>query len=133
MYTDRIKITKRIIELLNEDIVLLLMNVYQLAEQFNIKSLEEKCVKSFQENLNCSNVVEALKVSAGRELKPLKESCINFIVKDGNYNELVKVADFEKLDKSVILEVIKNKEKPTDLQQSDFSSNEGKFLIFFMV
>ncbi|KAF7993226.1 hypothetical protein HCN44_006286 [Aphidius gifuensis] len=113
IYTDRIDPTKSI-----EDaepgnrIVLLMMDVYRLAVQFNMKRLEQLCVHYLEATINHANVLEALHNAAHLQLYFIKEFCLSFVVKDSNYNQIVMSQEFETLDQPLMVEIIRRRQMP---------------------
>lgn len=121
IYTDRIDPTKR-----NEDgscsrvaedplsnrIVLLMMDVYRLALQFNMKRLEQLCVQYLKATISHANVLEALHNAAHLKLYFIKEFCLSFIVKEINYNQIVMSKEFETLDQPLMVEIIRKRQMP---------------------
>lgn len=121
IYTDRIDPTKK-----NEDgsssriaedplsnrIVLLMMDVYRLALQFNMKRLEQLCVQYLKATISRANVLEALRNAAHLKLYFIKEFCLNFIVKENNYNQIVMSKEFETLDQPLMVEIIRKRQMP---------------------
>lgn len=112
IYTDRIDPTKNIKDPLSNRIVLLMMDVYQLANQFLMKRLEQLCVNYLEATINHANVLVALHGAAQLEINSIKELCLSYIVKDGNYNQIVMSQEFETLDQKLMVEIIRRKQLP---------------------
>ncbi|XP_011498946.1 PREDICTED: leucine-zipper-like transcriptional regulator 1 [Ceratosolen solmsi marchali] len=112
IYTDRIDPTKKIEDPLSNRIVLLMMDVYRLAVQFNMKRLEQLCVHYLEATINHVNVLEALHNAAALQLYFIKELCLSFVVKDSNYNQIVMSQEFEVLDQPLMVEIIRRKQMP---------------------
>lgn len=132
IYTDRIDPTKKIEDPLSNRIVLLMMDVYRLAVQFNMKRLEQLCVHYLQATINHANVLEALHNAACLKLYFIKELCLSFVVKDSNYNQIVMSQEFETLDQPLMVEIIRKKQLPPNknfLKYYDSSADMGKFYL----
>lgn len=113
IYTDRIDPTKALDDPEpGNRIVLLMMDVYRLAVQFNMKRLEQLCVHYLEATINHANVLEALHNAAHLELYFIKEFCLSFVVKDSNYNQIVMSQEFETLDQPLMVEVIRRRQMP---------------------
>lgn len=120
IYTDRIDPTKRIEDPLSNRIVLLMMDVYRLAVQFNMKRLEQLCVHYLEATISHANVLEALHNAAHLKLYFIKEFCLSFVVKESNYNHIVMSQEFETLDKPLMVEIIRRRQMP---QTKNFSKH----------
>jgi hypothetical protein len=130
IYTDRIDPTKKIKDPLSNKIVLLMMDVYRLAVQFNMKRLEQLCVHYLEATINHVNVLEALHNAALLNLYFIKELCLSFVVKDSNYNQIVMSQEFESLDQPLMVEIIRRKQMPQTknfLKQFDLGTDMGNF------
>lgn len=120
IYTDRIDPTKRnedgsssrVEDLLSNRIVLLMMDVYRLALQFNMKRLEQLCVQYLKATISHANVLEALHNAAHLKLYFIKDFCLSFIVKEINYNQIVMSKEFETLDQPLMVEIIRKRQMP---------------------
>lgn len=121
IYTDRIDPTKKTTEDASngkaEDaqsnrIVLLMMDVYRLAVEFNMKRLEQLCVNYLEATINHANVLDALRSAMRLELHFIKEFCLSFVVKDSNYNQIVMSQEFETLDQQLMVQIIRRRQKP---------------------
>ncbi|XP_076681889.1 leucine zipper like transcription regulator 1 isoform X2 [Andrena cerasifolii] len=120
IYTDRIDPTKRnedgsigrVEDPLSNRIVLLMMDVCRLAEQFNMVRLEQLCVHYLKATINHANVLEALHNAAHLELHIIKEFCLSFVVKESNYNQIVMSQKFETLDQPLMVEIIRRRLMP---------------------
>ncbi|XP_068984941.1 leucine-zipper-like transcriptional regulator 1 isoform X3 [Bombus flavifrons] len=120
IYTDRIDPTKRsedgscsrVEDPLSNRIVLLMMDVYRLALQFNMKRLEQLCVQYLKATISHANVLEALHNAAHLKLYFIKEFCLSFIVKEINYNQIVMSKEFETLDQPLMVEIIRKRQMP---------------------
>ena len=120
IYTDRIDPTKRsedgsnnrAEDPLSNRIVLLMMDVYRLALQFNMKRLEQLCVQYLKATISNANVLKALHNAASLNLYFIKEFCLSFIVKEINYNQIVMSKEFETLDQPLMVEIIRKRQLP---------------------
>ncbi|CAK9800483.1 Leucine-zipper-like transcriptional regulator 1 [Anthophora quadrimaculata] len=120
IYTDRIDPTRRsedgsnnrVEDPLSNRIVLLMMDVYRLALQFNMKRLEQLCVQYLKATISHANVLEALHNAAHLKLNFIKDFCLSFIVKEINYNQIVMSKEFETLDKPLMVEIIRKRQIP---------------------
>ncbi|XP_058802388.1 leucine-zipper-like transcriptional regulator 1 isoform X2 [Phymastichus coffea] len=133
IYTDRIDPTKKSKneDILSNRIVLLMMDVYRLAVQFNMKRLEQLCVHYLEATINHANVLEALHNAAQLRLHFIKELYLGFIVKDSNYNQIVMSQEFESLDQPLMVEIIRRKQSPqtkNNVKLYDFGSDTGTTL-----
>ncbi|PBC32352.1 Leucine-zipper transcriptional regulator [Apis cerana cerana] len=59
-----------------------------------------------------ANVLEALRNAAHLKLYFIKEFCLNFIVKENNYNQIVMSKEFETLDQPLMVEIIRKRQMP---------------------
>ncbi|XP_012141205.1 leucine zipper like transcription regulator 1 isoform X2 [Megachile rotundata] len=120
IYTDRIDPTKRstdgssksVEDPLSNRIVLLMMDVYRLALQFNMKQLEQLCVQYLKATISHANVLEALHNAAHLKLYFIKEFCLSFVVKEGNYHQIVMSKEFETLDQPLMVEIVRKRQTP---------------------
>ncbi|XP_060530109.1 leucine-zipper-like transcriptional regulator 1 [Cylas formicarius] len=96
-----------------EKIILVrMMDVYQLAEQFKMARLEHLCVQYLNTTICLKNIIEALKNAEKLKLDFIKEHCLRFIVKDTNYNQIIMSPDFETLDSQLMVQIIRRKQIP---------------------
>ncbi|XP_032684276.1 leucine-zipper-like transcriptional regulator 1 isoform X2 [Odontomachus brunneus] len=129
IYTDRIDPTKRTDDASSskvEDpqsnrIVLLMMDVYRLAVQFNMKRLEQLCVNYLEATISHANVLVALHNAVYLKLFFIKEFCLSFVVKESNINEIVMSQEFETLDQPLMVEIIRRRQVP---QTKNFTKYE---------
>ncbi|XP_071555208.1 leucine-zipper-like transcriptional regulator 1 isoform X1 [Temnothorax nylanderi] len=116
IYTDRIDPTKRPDDKIEDPqsncIVLLMMDVYRLAVQFNMERLEQLCVNYLEATISHANVLEALRNAVHLKLYFIKEFCLSFVVKENNYNEIVMSQEFETLDQPLMVEIIRRRQMP---------------------
>ncbi|XP_072757847.1 leucine-zipper-like transcriptional regulator 1 [Anoplolepis gracilipes] len=116
IYTDRIDPTKRPDDKIEDPqsnrIVLLMMDVYRLAVQFNMERLEQLCVNYLEATISHVNVLEALRNAVHLKLYFIKEFCLSFVVKENNYNLIVMSQEFETLDQPLMVEIIRRRQMP---------------------
>lgn len=93
-------------------IVLRMMDVYRLAVQFKMARLEHLCVQYLNATICLKNVLVALHNADQLQLDFIKEHCLRFIVKESNYNQIVMSTEFETLDRSLMVEIIRRKPMP---------------------
>ncbi|KAK7794508.1 hypothetical protein R5R35_004725 [Gryllus longicercus] len=130
IYTDRIDPTKRIEDPTSNRIVLLMMDVYRLAVQFDMRRLELLCVQYLEATICCRNVLEALTNAARLKLYFIKELCLKFVVKDTNYTTIVMSREFETLAQPLMVEIIRLRQVPRarPLPEPHFDGNVGTTL-----
>jgi leucine-zipper-like transcriptional regulator 1 len=98
----------------NKKIVSLMMDVYLLAQQFNIPRLEQLCMQYLEFKIARTNVLEALLNSDKLSLQSIKDYCLNFIsAQDDQFYDIVMSSEFATLDKPLIVEVIRKKLNPS--------------------
>ena len=90
--------------------VLLLMDVYRLALKLCLVGLENLCLRVLCQSITDQNVLSALTDSHHNTLGTIKEHCLRFIIKDQNWPTVINSVEFEKLDKCLIVEVIRLKQ-----------------------
>lgn len=93
-------------------IVLLMMDVYRLAVKFEMARLEQLCVQYLNATICLNNVLEALHNADKLRLDFIKEFCLKFIVRESNYNQIVMSKEFETLERSLMVEIIRRKQMP---------------------
>ncbi|KAH0949771.1 hypothetical protein HN011_006074 [Eciton burchellii] len=125
IYTDRIDPTKRSDGKMEDPqsnrVVLLMMDVYRLAVQFNMERLEQLCVNYLEATINHANVLEALRNAVHLKLFFIMEFCLSFVVKENNYNLIVMSQEFETLDRPLMVEIIRRRQMP---QSKSFTKYE---------
>ncbi|XP_013413194.1 leucine-zipper-like transcriptional regulator 1 isoform X2 [Lingula anatina] len=112
IYTDRIHPTQKGQEPTSNEVILTMMDVYRQALQFHMKRLEQLCVQFLEASINHRNVLVALQNAARLKLDFLKEFCLKFIVKESNYNQIVMSKEFENVDRSLMVEIIRRRQMP---------------------
>lgn len=129
MYTDHIDVSKKTTSLSSQEIVLLLMNVHRLARDFKIKRLEQLSVQFILENLNEYNILHALKYADSHNLSSMEEECINCLVKSESFGSIIERPEFETLEKTLIVQIMKRKHILSNAPQTA-TLITGNFYIF---
>ncbi|XP_076453190.1 leucine-zipper-like transcriptional regulator 1 isoform X2 [Babylonia areolata] len=112
IYTDRIHPTKKGEEPNSNEVILIMMDVYQLSLQFHMNRLEHLCVQFLEACISHRTVLGALHYAAKMKLHFLKEYCLRFVVKDSNYSQIVMSREFETLEQPLMVEIIRRKQMP---------------------
>ncbi|XP_064620345.1 leucine-zipper-like transcriptional regulator 1 isoform X2 [Lineus longissimus] len=113
IYTDRIHPVQKVgQEPHSNGVILLMMDVYRLALQFHMTRLGQLCVQYLEACIGHRNVLIALQNAARLKLDFIKEYCLKFIVKESNYNQIVMSKEFETLEQTLMVEVIRRKQLP---------------------
>lgn len=115
IYQDRIhpsKCKNEDRELPRNEVTRLMMDVYRLAMKFHMNRLEQLCVQYLEASIENDNVLVALQNAARLKLDFLKEYCMKFIVKEHNYNTVIMSKEFETLEQSLMVEIIRRKTHP---------------------
>ncbi|KAK9869989.1 hypothetical protein WA026_006088 [Henosepilachna vigintioctopunctata] len=97
-------------------IVLRMMDVFRMAGQFNLVRLEHLCIQYLSTTICIHNALGALNNADQLQLHPIKENCLRFIVKDNNYGEIVMSAEFENLERRLMVEIIRRKQTSQNKQ-----------------
>ncbi|GAB0088910.1 Leucine-zipper-like transcriptional regulator 1 homolog [Sergentomyia squamirostris] len=108
IYTDRIDFR----DPFSNKIVLLMMDIYQLAVQFFIPRLEQVCIQYLEFKISKGNVLDALFNADKMKLIVIKDYCLGFIVKEDNFYDIVMSQDFSGLEKTLMVEVIRKRLNP---------------------
>ncbi|XP_050307728.1 leucine-zipper-like transcriptional regulator 1 [Anthonomus grandis grandis] len=115
IYTDRIDPSKYVTKGgpdQEKTILIRIMDVYQLAEEFEMTRLEFLCVQFLNTTICLNNIVEALKNADKLNLEFIKEQCLRFIVKETNFNHIIMSPEFETLDSRLMVQIIRRKQLP---------------------
>ncbi|XP_065333126.1 leucine-zipper-like transcriptional regulator 1 isoform X1 [Cloeon dipterum] len=112
IYTDCMDPAKKIEDPQSSEIVVLMMDVYRLADQFHMRKLEQLCLHYLECTINTRNVLEALCNAAQLKLYVIKEFCLKYIVKETNYSQIVMSREFENLERALMVEIIRRKQAP---------------------
>lgn len=108
-YTDRIDFK----DPFSTKIVVSMLDVYQLSVEFLIPRLEQLCIQYLEFKISKENVLDALYNADKMSLKSIKEYCLNFIVKDDNFDDIVMSNEFTGLEKLLIIDVIRKRSNPS--------------------
>lgn len=95
--------------------------------------LEQLCLHYLETTINLKNVLEALQYSSSLELYLIKNLCLKFIIKDGNYKDIVMSDEFEILDKTLMIEIVRQKQEPTSKLYERPALDPGKFKSFVLL
>lgn len=60
-------------------------------------------------------------------LKPIKDHCMSFIVKDDNFNDIVMSNEFETLDKPLMVEIVRKRVYPGRMSDIRLSKLSGQY------
>ncbi|XP_070571982.1 leucine-zipper-like transcriptional regulator 1 [Ptychodera flava] len=112
IYTDRIHKAVKGYEGRSIEVVLLMLEVYRLSLHFHLCRLEQLCVQYLEASIGHKNVLVALQNAADLKLDFVKEFCLNFIVKESNYNDIVMSREFESLAQPLMVEIIRRRQLP---------------------
>ncbi|CAG5123341.1 unnamed protein product [Candidula unifasciata] len=127
IYTDRIQPRIKGQEPRNNDAILAMLEVYRLSLQLEMGRLQQLCVQFLEASIGIKSVLFALHNAARLQLDFLKGFCLRFIVKEANFNQIVMSKEFETLEKSLIVEIIRRKLEPPvrllDPQPEPLASN----------
>ena len=104
--------------------MLLMMEVYKLALLFGTKRLELLSMQYIEASINLENVLLVLCNASELKLTRMREFCMRFIVQDTNYRKVIMSSAFERLDRSVMVQIIRRQQfrsRPAspDSQHSD--------------
>lgn len=137
--------------------VLLIMDVYKLALSFKLSRLEQLCVQYIEASVDLQNVLsvcenanklqlDQLKVRANNKTEastflrftslmpfnyfhPLQEHCLNFVVKESHFNQVIMTKEFEHLSTPLIVEIVRRKQQPPPRVYSDQPVDIGTSLV----
>ncbi|XP_026333761.1 leucine-zipper-like transcriptional regulator 1 [Hyposmocoma kahamanoa] len=112
IYTDRIDPTEKDEDPASPATILLVMEVLRLAFRLNIPRLRGLCARFLRANLCYSNVLQALHAAHHANLHCIKEYCLRFVVKDYNFTPIVMSAEFEAMEQSLMVQVIRRRQQP---------------------
>jgi leucine-zipper-like transcriptional regulator 1 len=109
--------------------IIALMDVYLLAQEFHIIRLEHLCMQYLEFKIAKPNVLEALSNAERLSLPSIKDYCMNFIVKEDNFNDIVMSPEFSNLEKDLIVEIIRKKQNHSKaVQEIKFDKSIGTTL-----
>ncbi|KAG6449738.1 leucine-zipper-like transcriptional regulator 1 [Manduca sexta] len=112
IYTDRIDPTEKDENPASPATVLLVMEVLRLALRLSIPRLRGLCARYLRANLCADNVLPALHAAHHARLACIKEYCLRFVVKDYNFTPIVMSSEFERMEQSLMVEVIRRRQQP---------------------
>ncbi|MGH0167338.1 UNVERIFIED_CONTAM: hypothetical protein FKN15_073683 [Acipenser sinensis] len=99
--------------------VLLIMDVYKLALSFQLARLEQLCVQYIEASVDLQNVLIVCENANKLQLDQLKEHCLNFVVKESHFNQVIMTKEFEHLSTPLIVEIVRRKQQPPPRLYSD--------------
>ncbi|XP_056677341.1 leucine-zipper-like transcriptional regulator 1 isoform X2 [Monodelphis domestica] len=108
LYTDKIKYPRKG----RVQDVLLIMDVYKLALSFQLCRLEQLCLQYIEASVDLQNVLAVCESASKLQLDQLKEHCLNFVVKESHFNQVIMMKEFEHLSSSLIVEIVRRKQQP---------------------
>ncbi|RMB99470.1 hypothetical protein DUI87_24207 [Hirundo rustica rustica] len=115
LYTDKIKYPRKG----HVQDVLLIMDVYKLALNFKLSRLEQLCLQYIEASVDLQNVLIVCENANKLQLDQLKEHCLNFVVKESHFNQVIMMKEFEHLSSSLIVEIVRRKQQPPVRTHSD--------------
>ncbi|XP_057601387.1 leucine-zipper-like transcriptional regulator 1 isoform X2 [Hippopotamus amphibius kiboko] len=125
LYTDKIKYPRKG----HVEDVLLIMDVYKLALGFQLCRLEQLCRQYIEASVDLQNVLAVCESAARLQLGQLKEHCLNFVVKESHFNQVIMMKEFERLSSPLIVEIVRRKQQPPPRAPSDQPVDIGTSLI----
>lgn len=125
LYTDKIKYPRKG----HVQDVLLIMDVYKLALHFKLSRLEQLCVQYIEASVDLQNVLVVCENANKLQLDQLKEHCLNFVVKESHFNQVIMMKEFEHLSSSLIVEIVRRKQQPPLRIHSDQPVDIGTSLV----
>ncbi|KAM7082416.1 leucine-zipper-like transcriptional regulator 1 isoform 1-T1 [Ciconia maguari] len=125
LYTDKIKYPRKG----HVQDVLLIMDVYKLALNFKLSRLEQLCLQYIEASVDLQNVLIVCENANKLQLDQLKEHCLNFVVKESHFNQVIMMKEFEHLSSSLIVEIVRRKQQPPVRTHCDQPLDIGTSLI----
>ncbi|RXM93674.1 Leucine-zipper-like transcriptional regulator 1 [Acipenser ruthenus] len=125
LYTDKIKYPRKG----HVQEVLLIMDVYKLALSFQLARLEQLCVQYIEASVDLQNVLIVCENANKLQLDQLKEHCLNFVVKESHFNQVIMTKEFEHLSTPLIVEIVRRKQQPPPRLYSDQPVDIGTSLV----
>uniref|UniRef100_A0A3P9QGQ8 Leucine zipper like post translational regulator 1 n=1 Tax=Poecilia reticulata TaxID=8081 RepID=A0A3P9QGQ8_POERE len=125
LYTDKIQYPRRG----HVQDVLLIMDVYKLALSFKLSRLEQLCVQYIEASVDLQNVLSVCENANKLQLDQLKEHCLNFVVKESHFNQVIMTKEFERLSTPLIVEIVRRKQQPPPRVYSDQPVDIGTSLV----
>ncbi|XP_045315423.1 leucine-zipper-like transcriptional regulator 1 isoform X5 [Leopardus geoffroyi] len=125
LYTDKIKYPRKG----HVEDVLLIMDVYKLALSFQLCRLEQLCRQYIEASVDLQNVLVVCESATRLQLGQLKEHCLNFVVKESHFNQVIMMKEFERLSSPLIVEIVRRKQQPPPRAPSEQPVDIGTSLI----
>ncbi|CAI9557993.1 unnamed protein product [Staurois parvus] len=125
LYTDKIKYPRKG----HVEDVLIIMDVYKLALHFKLSRLEQLCVQYIEASVDLQNVLIVCENANKLQLDQLKEHCLNFVVKESHFNQVIMMKEFEHLSSALIVEIVRRKQQPPIRIHSDQPVDIGTSLV----
>ncbi|XP_043924248.1 leucine-zipper-like transcriptional regulator 1 isoform X2 [Protopterus annectens] len=125
LYTDKIKYPRKG----HVQDVLLIMDVYKLALSFKLSRLEQLCAQYIEASVDLQNVLIVCENANKLQLDHLKEHCLNFVVKESHFNQVIMTKEFEHLSPPLIVEIVRRKQQPPVRVHSDQPVDIGTSLV----
>lgn len=131
------------------------MDVYKLALSFKLSRLEQLCVQYIEASVDLQNVLSVCENANKLQLDQLKvglhlwrstdfqsslyslyltsvllqEHCLNFVVKESHFNQVIMTKEFEHLSTPLIVEIVRRKQQPPPRLYSDQPVDIGTSLV----
>lgn len=105
-----------------------MMDIYQLAVLFRIRSLEHVCLQYLEFRISKHNVLDALYNADKLQLRMIKEFCLAYIVRDEHMQEIVMSDEFAALERALMVEVIRRRFQPGKAEMRPTDGGEGTTL-----
>uniref|UniRef100_A0A1I8NYL6 BTB domain-containing protein n=1 Tax=Stomoxys calcitrans TaxID=35570 RepID=A0A1I8NYL6_STOCA len=121
IYTDRIDLK----ESYNKNIIILITDIYQLAGLFLMPRLAHGCIQYLDFKINKNNVLEALYNADRKKIQIVKDHCMQFLVKEENFTDVVMSNEFSDLEKPLLVEIIRKKLSPNKLVATDSNADKN--------
>uniref|UniRef100_A0A8C4TKH6 Leucine zipper like post translational regulator 1 n=1 Tax=Erpetoichthys calabaricus TaxID=27687 RepID=A0A8C4TKH6_ERPCA len=125
LYTDKIKYPRKG----HVQDVLLIMDVYKLALSFKLSRLEQLCLQYIEASVDLQNVLIVCENANKLQLDQLKEHCLNFVVKESHFNQVIMTKEFEHLSTPLIVEIVRRKQQPPSRVYCDQPVDIGTSLV----
>ncbi|XP_074062670.1 leucine-zipper-like transcriptional regulator 1 isoform X1 [Macrotis lagotis] len=125
LYTDKIKYPRKG----HVQEVLLITDVYKLALRFRLSRLEQLCLQYIEASVDLQNVLTVCENASKLQLDQLKEHCLNFVVKESHFNQVIMMKEFERLSSALIVEIVRRKQQPPLRAHSEQPVDIGTSLI----
>jgi len=79
--------------------------------------------------VDLQNVLVVCESAARLQLGQLKEHCLNFVVKESHFNQVIMMKEFERLSSPLIVEIVRRKQQPPARAPSEQPVDIGTSLI----